>query len=171
MFANPLPLRINWFRGRSAQIHSYTRPYSAGAQNSGSTLRIRRRSRLGRRAKGQEASEDQSPGATVDELKALEQEFGIDGALNPAVEPDDGSSVVNDPEATGEKGATFDESTPAEATTTDSDQSDAPGAELTAVKYLEEQDELLEGAADTEPTVLPVGPTRANPMEAKPNAM
>ncbi|GAA5953455.1 hypothetical protein JCM8115_000530 [Rhodotorula mucilaginosa] len=162
--------QINWFRGRSAQIHSYTRPYSVDAQSSSSNnLRIRRRSRTARSAKRQADSDDAKwTEAAVDELKSLEKEFGLDGALNPAVEPDDGSSVVNDPEAAGEKGATFDE----EATATEGDQSeDATTAEVTSAKYLEEEDELLEGAADMEPTVLPAGPTRANPMQAKPNAI
>lgn len=167
----PFPSRrINWFRGRSAQIHSYTRPYNVDAQISASnSLRIRRRSRPARSAKRQADGDDAKwTEAAVDELKSLEKEFGLDGALNPAVEPDDGSSVVNDPEAAGEKGATFDE----EATATDGAQSeDATTAEVSSAKYLEEEDELLEGAADMEPTVLPAGPTRANPMQAKPNAM
>lgn len=141
------------------------------AQNSGSNnLRIRRRDRAARFTKRQADGDDGkwTEAGAVDELKSLEKEFGLDGALNPAVEPDDGSSVVNDPEGAGEKGATFDE----EATATVGDQSeDAPTAEVTSAKYLEEEDELLEGAADQEPTVLPAGPTRANPMQAKPNAM
>ncbi|GAA5980570.1 hypothetical protein JCM10908_001692 [Rhodotorula pacifica] len=157
--------QINWFRGRSAQIHSYTRPYSANQQaGSDSPLRIRRRNRFDKR---QADGDDKWTEAAVDELKALEKEFGIDESLSPAVEPDDGSSVVTDPAAAGEEGAKFEEDAATDPVTATDDST----GEITSAKYLEEQDELLEGAADLEPTVLPVGPTRSKPMEAKPNAI
>lgn len=168
--------RINWFRGRSAQIHSYTRPYTPISKAVRAPLRVgsRRENRPSsaesptrRRAKRQ-LDIDGTGWAdnAVDELKALEQDFGLDGSLSPAVEPDDGSNVVSDPTLAGEPGPTFDASS-----STSSSSSGAEADSYLTESLQEQEEELLEGASDMSPTVLPAGPTRQNPMDAKPNAM
>jgi hypothetical protein len=97
-----------------------------------------------RQRAGAGAGEDESwTAAAVDELTKLEEEMLEKGAggFSPAVEPDDGYNVVVDPPTYPEE--------PEEG-----------------LSYLDREIDYL-----PEPVTLPAGPTRSNPMEAKPNSM
>lgn len=99
------------------------------------------------------------------EMKAdTEAEFGAavdDDSLTPAVEPYDGSEIVETPddnisfESSASKG---------------DDQTETVGV-ASADRLEEAEEEMLAEEGWLEPTVLPAGPTKASPMEAKPNAM
>lgn len=157
--------QINWFRGRSSQIHSYTRPYRSDSRAVRSPLRVgsrREQGRLSRRQDGDGSWQE----AAVAELQKLEKEFGLDGSISPAVEPDDGSNIIQEPSQSQddvEQDGSSDEAI--------SDSDETSSAPATTSDFTDEEEELLEGADDREPTVLPAGPTRAQPMEAKPNAI
>ncbi|GAA6001894.1 hypothetical protein JCM10207_002368 [Rhodosporidiobolus poonsookiae] len=193
------PNQINWFRGRSAQMHTYLRPYTPprtlAAPAAGSNRRPARPRPGGNRRppagdrrlrKRQDDDEDTWRDAAEAELEELEKEIdgeGADGGFSPAVEPDDGSRVVNDPEddvsfePSGSKANIDDDDEfdgDVSTSSTTSEQQPGEGD----VKTGEEFDPLLEAELEAEeedgglePTELPAGPTKANPMTGKPNAM
>ncbi|GAA5994112.1 hypothetical protein JCM5350_008099 [Sporobolomyces pararoseus] len=163
------PSQINWFRGRSAQMKPIMRPYTPPKSSSSAFSTKKRPSRprptssskkvpsvsaedlvKRQRAGASNGGDEESwTAAAVDELTKLEEEMLEKGAggFSPAVEPDDGSNVVVNPAA----------------------------YETDSSEELEEGDSTSSlGQASQflpEPLELPAGPTRANPMEAKPNSM
>ncbi|GAA5949588.1 hypothetical protein JCM3765_002715 [Sporobolomyces pararoseus] len=161
------PSQINWFRGRSAQMKPIMRPYTPPKSSSSAFSTKKRPSRprptssskkvssgpdevLAKRQRAgaaDGADEESWTAAAVDELTKLEEEMLEKGAggFSPAVEPDDGSNVVVDP---------------AEYETEADDQ------DVESTSYLGQASKFL-----PKPLELPAGPTRANPMEAKPNSM
>lgn len=114
------------------------------------------------------ATEDSWTAAAVDELTKLESEMFEKGAggFSSAVEPDDGAMIVDDPTYEDPDG-TNSASSSSSGSSDEAKVEDLPLKSTSAVanKEVEEEEE------DLEPTVLPAGPTRARPMEAKPNAI
>lgn len=110
--------------------------------------------------------------AAVQELQTLEKEMkaGAEaelaaadgkGPFTPAVEPYDGSEIVDNPD----DDVSFESSSAQTEGQTET-------AGITSADRLEEaEEEMLAAEGWLEPTVLPAGPTKASPMEAKPNAM
>ncbi|GAA5859682.1 hypothetical protein JCM1840_006407 [Sporobolomyces johnsonii] len=111
--------------------------------------------------------------AAVDELTKLEEEMleNGDAGFSTAVEPDDGSQVGEE-SLYGEDGSTYEEDG-ADVSAADNSGSGTQEEDLIAEGELNPllEDEQLMEEGGLEPTELPAGPTKANPMEAKPNAM
>ncbi|GAA5993597.1 hypothetical protein JCM11641_005129 [Rhodosporidiobolus odoratus] len=181
------PNQINWFRGRSAQMHTFLRPYTPPSSSASPTGGNRRPNRLrpaagtgatGRRRFSRRQDDQSWEDAAAAEFAELEAEFGAEqdgGNLLPAVEPDDGSRVVADPQddvtfETDER--EFGDSGASSASTTSEQQPGEVSAGAGGLDPLFEAE--IEAEAEEgwlEPTELPVGPTRAKPLLAKPNAM
>ncbi|GAA5949069.1 hypothetical protein JCM21900_004848 [Sporobolomyces salmonicolor] len=190
------PSQINWFRGRSAQIKTITRPYIPPSKTFAT---LNRRSRAGRpgfrstssstistvsnlsvddlrrRIKRQTTDENGADwtAAAVDELTKLEEEMldNGDAGFSAAVEPDDGSQIGEEP-LYGQNGSAFEEDG-SDVSAADHSGSGTKEEDLIAegkINPLLEDEQLMEEGG-LEPTELPAGPTKANPMEAKPNAM
>ncbi|BGO96703.1 Phosphatase dcr2 [Rhodotorula toruloides] len=190
------PDQINWFRGRSAQMKTYTRPYApprqltttnrvssnrrpgrpkkkparpaAGSNGGRRLVRLTKRQEEGSLANLNEEWEQ----AGVQELQELEKEmkadaeaeFGLAGddeSLTPAVEPYDGSEIVDNP----------DDDISFESSASKSDGQTETVGIVSADRLEEAEEEMLAEEGWLEPTVLPAGPSKASPMEAKPNAM
>ncbi|BGP12751.1 Phosphatase dcr2 [Rhodosporidiobolus nylandii] len=183
------PSQINWFRGRSAQMHPFQRPYTPSASSSSNrrpsrprpaavsasyNTRLDRFRRSAESAKRQDDDETWADAAQA-EIEEIEAELAAeleDSGLSTAVEPDDGSRIVNDPQ----DDVSFDADEDGEASSASTTSEQQPGEGN--VETGEELDPLLEAELEAEaeegwlePTVLPVGPTKAHPMLAKPNAI
>ncbi|GAA5887611.1 hypothetical protein JCM6882_001470 [Rhodosporidiobolus microsporus] len=188
------PNQINWFRGRSAQMRTHLRPYtppqSATGTGTGSNRRPSR-PRPGqagaaepagegfddRRRKRQVADAEDGDGLWSEaELEEMEKQLNADedgGGFSPQVEP--GSNIVDNPDdddVAFESDAGADEAS--SATTTDEQRPGeggvSTGEELDPLLEAELEAEAEEGFLEPSPA-LPAGPTKANPMESKPNAM
>ncbi|GAA6036936.1 hypothetical protein JCM8097_006363 [Rhodosporidiobolus ruineniae] len=195
------PNQINWFRGRSAQMHTLLRPYTPKSttpsgsnrrpsSSSGSNRRpprprpgskaesvedIDRRRRIAKRQDDEEAGGDTWTAAELEELaEEIEKEDVAElaeeeGTYAPAVEP--GSNVVDEPE----DDVSFEKEDDEEKSSASETETQEPGEGGVSTPSETAEDELL-AAADAdeawlEPTELAAGPTKANPLEAKPNAM
>ncbi|GAA6058690.1 hypothetical protein JCM10212_003378 [Sporobolomyces blumeae] len=193
------PSQINWFRGRSAQMKTFMRPYTPKTSSrrpsrprpgkgtkSGSKskarpsvdltdLKTKKRQRIPLEG---ESDDDKSWDVNADaELTDLEEamvEKGSDG-FSPAVEPDDGSSVVVDPyddasDPTATSLGQDDEYSSMSGETDDGTKDEDLEATSNYSSEAYHEDEANEeGLEPSDP--LPVGPSRSNPMEAKPNAI
>ncbi|GAA5832135.1 hypothetical protein JCM11251_004252 [Rhodosporidiobolus azoricus] len=188
------PNQINWFRGRSAQMHTYQRPYSPPTRPSGTGGSNRRPSR----PRPGQARPAAAPPAVADdgfddrrllrlgkrqddlwseeELKGMEDEVNAgqgDGGFSPQVEP--GSHIVNEPD---EDDVAFESDDDAEevSSSTETDEQRpgegnvSTGEDFDPLLEAELEAEAEEGFLDPSPP-LPAGPTQSNPMTAKPNAM
>ncbi|GAA5908254.1 uncharacterized protein JCM6883_004327 [Sporobolomyces salmoneus] len=155
------PNQINWFRGQSAQVKPIMRPYSPSTPSSAfSTKKRPSRPRPAATPSPEELDDDlvkrqvdeeSWSEAAVDELSKLEEEMleNGSGGFSPVVEPDDGSNIVVNPSSSSytEDEELLDEN------------ENFTSLESQSSQYL------------PKPFVLPAGPTRSNPMEAKPNGM
>ncbi|BGP44800.1 Phosphatase dcr2 [Rhodotorula kratochvilovae] len=164
--------QINWFRGRSAQMKPFLRPYTPPRKLSSSAAGgANRKPAAAARPNRLPAQEDDARSAFARTkgrraVRGVEERQDTSGGFGTEVEPDDGSHVVQNPEDVAEfEEDDDDELAVASATGT----ADAPKGTTNAL--LEAEEALLEDEGFFEPTELPQGPTALNPMQAKPNAM
>lgn len=176
--------RINWFRGRSSQVKTYPRPYSPkqhgrpaydGGDEEADDLSRRRRRRRSLASWRRQLDGHEEEQAAEDAIDRLKEELGAadstqedDPGLRTGMMPSDGSQIKDEDDETTEitedDNAEVDEDETGNTSETDQTTADEVDPD-------EDNPLLADDTFSNSPSKLPVGPTKAKPLVAKPNAV
>ncbi|GAA5994980.1 uncharacterized protein JCM10292_004466 [Rhodotorula paludigena] len=176
--------QINWFRGRSAQMKTFMRPYTppraiGGAQTKPAAAQKGAAAGAGDGGRQKWHAYDPTVGGAALDDRAPPSVFarsrrGValnrrqeeeNGDFGTAVEPFDPADAVENPQ----DDISFE--TEGEGDGTSSKEADGETEYASSNPLLDAEEALLEEEGFLEPSELPIGPTVDEPMEAKPNAI